>query len=49
MTGNICKDYAILVEQIFIENLNQSTKNIEFHVFRDHLLTLRRKRGIKKA
>jgi hypothetical protein len=43
MTENVCKYYANLVEQMFIKNLNQSTKDIEFHIFRDHLLTLRRK------
>jgi len=43
MTKNTCKDYASLAEQMSIENLDQSTKNIEVHVFRDHLLTLRRK------
>jgi hypothetical protein len=43
MEKNTCKDYASFAEQIFIENISPSTKDIEFHVFRDHLLTLRRK------
>jgi hypothetical protein len=43
MTKNACKDYASFAEQMLTENLNQSTKDIEIHVFRDHLHTLRRK------
>jgi hypothetical protein len=43
MTKNACKDYASVAEQMLIENISPPTKDIEFHVFRDHLLTLRRK------
>jgi len=43
MTKNTYKDYASFAEQMSTENLDQSTKDIEIHVFRDHLLTLKRK------
>ena len=43
MTTDTCNYYANFIGQLFTDGVDQCTKDVEFHVFRHHLLALKRK------
>ena len=43
MPEDTCNNYVHCVGQIFVDNIDWWTRDIEYHVFRHHMLTLKRK------
>lgn len=43
MATDTCDYYVNFIGQLFIDSVGECTKDVEFHVFRHHLLALKRK------